>query len=260
MLTYVALPYQMYRVTGSSLAVGLLGLAELVPLLATAFVGGALADAVDRRRMVLATDVGLAAGSGALTLLALLSLRRRAGRSIVAAAGCPRVGGLQRPSLEALDAAARREGTRLPAAAALAMFRGSIGMIAGPAIGGMLIAGRWPAAHLRGRRRCRTPCLSCASGRSRAVPPPEGAEPPSLRARARRLPLRAQPAGADRDLRGGLRRDGVRDAARAVPGPLRSAGRTVGARSALRRAGGAARSSRASPAAGCRASTGTVSR
>ena len=36
MITYVALPYQMYRVTGSTLAVGLLGLAELVPLLATA--------------------------------------------------------------------------------------------------------------------------------------------------------------------------------------------------------------------------------
>jgi hypothetical protein len=32
MITYVALPYQMYRLTGSSLAVGLLGLAELVPL------------------------------------------------------------------------------------------------------------------------------------------------------------------------------------------------------------------------------------
>lgn len=41
MLSYVALPYQMYQLTHSSFAVGLLGLVELVPLLLTAFVGAA---------------------------------------------------------------------------------------------------------------------------------------------------------------------------------------------------------------------------
>ncbi len=46
MITYVALPYQAYRLSGSSLVVGLLGLAELAPLLLAAFVGGALADAL----------------------------------------------------------------------------------------------------------------------------------------------------------------------------------------------------------------------
>jgi hypothetical protein len=66
MITYVALPWQMYQLTQSSLAVGLLGLAELLPLLATAFVGGALADSVDRRRMVILTDVGLLGGGGVL--------------------------------------------------------------------------------------------------------------------------------------------------------------------------------------------------
>src|ERR1700704_1962239 len=70
MITYVALPYQMYRLTGSTLAVGLLGLAELIPLLATAFIGGMLADAEDRRRMALVTDIGLGLGSAALALLA----------------------------------------------------------------------------------------------------------------------------------------------------------------------------------------------
>ena len=49
MLTYVAIPYQVYHLTGSSLAVGLLSLAALVPLLFTAFIGGAFADAVDPR-------------------------------------------------------------------------------------------------------------------------------------------------------------------------------------------------------------------
>jgi hypothetical protein len=45
MITYVAIPFQAYQLSGSSLVVGLLGLAELAPLLAAAFIGGALADA-----------------------------------------------------------------------------------------------------------------------------------------------------------------------------------------------------------------------
>src|SRR5918997_5985114 len=56
MITYVAIPFQVYQLTGSTLAVGLLGVVELVPLLATALLGGALADAHDRRRLVLIAD------------------------------------------------------------------------------------------------------------------------------------------------------------------------------------------------------------
>src|SRR5436305_6993603 len=101
MVTYVALPYQMFQLTHSSLKVGLLGLAELVPLLLTAFVGGALADTMDRRRLVLATEAGLGLGSAALALAAL------AGKSPVwilyaVAAVMSALNGLQRPSLEAL--------------------------------------------------------------------------------------------------------------------------------------------------------------
>ena len=54
-VTYVAIPYQTYQLTHSSLVVGLLGAVELVPLLTSALIGGALADAFDRRRMVLLT-------------------------------------------------------------------------------------------------------------------------------------------------------------------------------------------------------------
>ena len=71
MMTYVALPYQMFQLTHSSLHVGLLGVAELIPLLMTAFIGGALADSVDRRRMVIVTDVLLGLGSLCLSLMAL---------------------------------------------------------------------------------------------------------------------------------------------------------------------------------------------
>src|SRR5215467_9687228 len=56
-VTAVAVPFQLYQLTHSSLAVGLFGLVELVPVLGFAFLGGALADARDRRLMVLLTEV-----------------------------------------------------------------------------------------------------------------------------------------------------------------------------------------------------------
>jgi MFS family permease len=51
-MSYVVLPYQMYQLTKSSLAVGMLGVAEFVPMLTLGFVGGALADYVDRRKLL----------------------------------------------------------------------------------------------------------------------------------------------------------------------------------------------------------------
>lgn len=60
---YVALSFQLYDLTGSTLAVGLLALVELVPLLTMTLVGGALADALDRRRLMLVQQVGMIAGA-----------------------------------------------------------------------------------------------------------------------------------------------------------------------------------------------------
>jgi MFS family permease len=66
-ITIVAVPYQVFELTRSSLAVGMVGLANVVPLIAFSLIGGAIADAVDRRRLMLimqcilgATSVGLA--------------------------------------------------------------------------------------------------------------------------------------------------------------------------------------------------------
>lgn len=67
MITYVAVPYQVAQITHSPLAAGLLGVCELVPILLMSFVGGALADYIDRRRLVLLAELGLT-----LVTLALL--------------------------------------------------------------------------------------------------------------------------------------------------------------------------------------------
>jgi MFS family permease len=67
-LTVVALPYQVFELTHSSLAVGGLGLAQLIPLIVVSLAGGAIADRVDRRRLLLLTNILLAGCSTLLTV------------------------------------------------------------------------------------------------------------------------------------------------------------------------------------------------
>ena len=177
MITYVALPYQAYQLSGSSLIVGLLGLAELAPLLVAAFIGGALADAVDRRRMMQVTELLFAVASLVLVTNALLP-HPQLWLLFVMSALLATLDGLQRPSLDALTPRLV-ERDELPAAGALASFRMTIGMIAGPAVGGVLVAtAGLPATYAVD---VATFAASLAALRMmRAVPPPAEAEPPSM--------------------------------------------------------------------------------
>jgi MFS family permease len=68
----VVVPFQVYEITGSTLAVGMLGLAALIPVFVFPIVGGAVADAVDRRRLALLTHVLLAGLSICMALNASL--------------------------------------------------------------------------------------------------------------------------------------------------------------------------------------------
>jgi len=177
MITYVALPYQAYQLSGSSLVVGLLGLAELAPLLVAAFIGGALADAVDRRRMMQVTELLFAVASTVLVANALLP-HPQLWLLFVMSVLLATLDGLQRPSLDALTPRLV-ERDELPAAGALASFRMTIGMIAGPAVGGVLVA--TPGLPATYAVDVATFAVSLAALRMmRAVPPPAEAEPPSL--------------------------------------------------------------------------------
>lgn len=71
-MALVALPYQLWRLTHSTLALGLFSLTALVPLLTLTLAGGAVADAFDRRRMVLATETLQALGVVGLLVNSLL--------------------------------------------------------------------------------------------------------------------------------------------------------------------------------------------
>ncbi|MFD8496478.1 MFS transporter [Amycolatopsis sp. NPDC059657] len=74
-LTAVAVPKQIFDITGSSGFVGLTGAVALVPLLVFGLWGGAIADTVDRRKLLLVTNVGIALTSAVLWLQAFIGLR-----------------------------------------------------------------------------------------------------------------------------------------------------------------------------------------
>src|SRR5437763_5932402 len=98
MITYVAVPYQVYELTHSSFMVGMLGAAQLIPLLLFALWGGAYADAVDRRKLLVVSELFLTAGSASLALNGLLPHPSVALIFIMSAAmsGC---NGFHRPAL-----------------------------------------------------------------------------------------------------------------------------------------------------------------
>ncbi|MGZ4242674.1 MAG: MFS transporter [Solirubrobacteraceae bacterium] len=136
--TLVALPFQLYLITHSALLVGLLGAAEVVPLVSMALLGGAIADRMDRRRLLLLTQVGLVATAGALALLAALG---PAPVPVLYALGglLAGVNALQNVALSALvPNLTDRE--RLPRVLAVSYGLSTLSMVLGPAVGGVLIA------------------------------------------------------------------------------------------------------------------------
>src|ERR1051325_10702076 len=66
MITYVAIPLQVYQLTHSSFAVGMLSTVSLVPLLLAGLFGGATADAMDRRKLLIGSEPPLFVCSWAL--------------------------------------------------------------------------------------------------------------------------------------------------------------------------------------------------
>jgi MFS family permease len=179
MITYVALPFQLKELTGSYLAVGLLGVVEIVPLIIFGLYGGVLADSVDRKKMVWATE------AGALILVLVLLGNSLLGSPTtlaiyLVAALFAVVDGLQRPSMDAmLPRLVSHED--LPAASALLSLRWQLGVIVGPTIGGIIFSTMSVSAGYV--VDIATYLLSLFFlARVRSIPPSKEAEKPSLAA------------------------------------------------------------------------------
>jgi MFS family permease len=137
-LTFVALPVQVYELTKSSAIVGMLGTAQLVPLALTALWGGAFADAIDRRRLLLWSEALLLCGSIALGVNSALA-HPSVPLLFVVAAFMSAVTGFHTPALQSLTPKLVSV-DELPAVAALGSLRGTSAAIAGPALAGVSIA------------------------------------------------------------------------------------------------------------------------
>lgn len=138
MITSVALPYQIYTLTHSTLMVGLLSLFQLLPLLFTALIGGVFADRYHRRLLLLSSELILAIGSVLLAYNASLA-HPHIWAIFAIATTMSAFTGLHRPALDSIvqQVVAKAD---LPTVGSLGSFKASICMIGGPAIGGILIA------------------------------------------------------------------------------------------------------------------------
>jgi MFS family permease len=137
-MTLVAVPYQVYELTGSSLMVGLTSVVALVPLVVFGLLGGAIADAMDRRRLMLITSVGAAVTSALLAVQALLPGEGHLAVLWVLAAAVSGFAAVNQPARSAvIPAIVGPEG--IAAANALAMTVRQAGVIVGPLLAGLLI-------------------------------------------------------------------------------------------------------------------------
>ena len=130
----VAVPYQAYTLTHSTAVVGLLGLASLVPLLVVPLVGGALADAVDRRTVLLRTETGMVVVT-ALFLANSLLPHPRVWALFVLQALAVAIFSLGRPAMATLTPRLVPD-EEVPAAMAVEGIYGSLASVGGPAAAG----------------------------------------------------------------------------------------------------------------------------
>ncbi|MCO6008637.1 MFS transporter [Actinoallomurus purpureus] len=178
-MTTFAVALQVYTLTHSSAAVGVVGLAAAVPAILFGLLGGSLADAVDRRRLVLLTSSGLTVVSALFAVQAFLGLARVWPLYCLVAV---------QSLLRSADGPARRTflprllpAEQIPAGAALTMFAFHMSLTAGPALAGV-VAASW------GLKACYLiDVLSFAAAlygvaRLPAMPPAAGGARPGVRA------------------------------------------------------------------------------
>jgi hypothetical protein len=137
-LTAVAVPYQVYELTRSSLAVGLVSLVQLFPLIVGSLVGGSLVDAVDRRRLLLVVESLAAVCSAGLAVNA--DLMPALWPLFVLPAAAAALSGFDSSARNAMvPNMVRRSEVSTANAMSQALFQ--LGAVAGPAAAGLLLAG-----------------------------------------------------------------------------------------------------------------------
>lgn len=179
MMTFIVVPWQMYQLTGSSAMVGLIYGAEFVPMVCLAFVGGALADFLDKRKMLRLTEIGQTGVTAVLLINSLLP-QPQIWVLFLAVALHAGFAAIQRPAFESfIQKVIPVE--MMSAVMALNSIRFSVGMIVGPAVAGIIATQLSPSVAYSIDLVTFIASL-IAVFMLRFVPPPENAEKPSLAA------------------------------------------------------------------------------
>lgn len=137
-ITLVAVSYQVYIVTHSSLAVGLLGLVQLIPFVLVSLYSGALADTLDRRRLLLVSQALLALTSLGLAFGAV-GLRAPIWSIYMVTAFAAAFSAIETPTRQATIARLVSR-PKLAATMSLTQVIWQFGQVAGPAAAGLVIA------------------------------------------------------------------------------------------------------------------------
>lgn len=176
MMTFIVVPWQMYQLTGSSAMVGYIYLAEFVPMVLLAFVGGALADYLEKRKVLRLTELGQAAASAALLINSLLP-EPAIWILFLCVAAHAGLAAIQRPAFESFIQKII-PADLMAAVMALNSIRWSVGAIVSPALAGIVATQFHPAVAYSFDLLTFAGTLT-ALLLVKAVPAPENADRPS---------------------------------------------------------------------------------
>ena len=139
MISYVAVPYEVYQLTKNNAMVGALGIVQLVPLIVFSLLGGTYADRINRKKLLITSEL--------LMVVVMMIFSWNATRDVpsvalifVLMAILQALNGFHRPAMEAITQQIIQK-KDYPQAGALASFRHSLTAIIGPTIGGLVMAG-----------------------------------------------------------------------------------------------------------------------
>jgi MFS family permease len=144
-LTVVAIPYQVYGMTHSSLQVGAVSLAQLLPFIAGALLAGPMGDTHDRRRIMLWTAAGLGLTSAALAYNASLAHPSLLALYLVSAVAASLSGFSNTARMASVPGLVERR--HIAAAAAMMQITYQVGAVVGPALSGLLLGVGLPLVY-----------------------------------------------------------------------------------------------------------------
>ena len=170
-LTVVAIPYQVYSMTHSSLQVGAISLAQLIPFLAGALSAGPIGDAVDKRRIMIWTAAAMVLTSAALAVNAAVAHPSLAVLYVVSSLAAGLMGFSNTARMASVPGMVQRR--HLAAAAAMMQIVFQVGVIVGPALSGILLGIGLPLVYALDA--VSFVVATVTSALLRPIPPAEGA-------------------------------------------------------------------------------------